>query len=461
MRAIASFVVLVLLLAGTTGAATTPAQRCQSAKNKAAGKYAACRLNAEAKFATTADGAARATALQKCLAQYASTWPGLETKAMAAGGACPSVGDQAAIQGFIDANTSALAAALAGGTLASCPGLAECQADLTTCEAAPRGQPFKTGQTTCWADFPVHAIPPPVLPGTVIPCEGTGQDGAFQAGLARAYVDNGDGTITDTNTGLMWEKLADDDSVHDKDTTYQRQFPVEIPISPGPGLPNAIRLELKMEALNGGSGFAGYRDWRVPSVNELLSITSWEPFGAVGGDPVFNTGCVPGCTVLTCSCPGGGPFWSSTRAGIGYLIVGDVGVAFGNGPFSPIAFANLRAVRGGSIMTTTTTTSPTPTTTTTPPPGVCCARPDSGGLAACTMLVSAAECESLTGGVGSVQSGVCRNDGTCGVPTAPGECCDTQPGGPCVVFSSGTRNLCSGPGAVFSASAVCTVTGCQ
>src|SRR5262249_28646587 len=51
MRAIASFVVLVLLLAGTTGAATTPAQRCQSAKNKAAGKYAACRLNAEAKFA--------------------------------------------------------------------------------------------------------------------------------------------------------------------------------------------------------------------------------------------------------------------------------------------------------------------------------------------------------------------------------------------------------------------------
>jgi hypothetical protein len=447
MRGIASFV-LVLLLAGTTGAATAPAQRCQSAKNKEAGKYAACRLNAEAKFAATGDGAARATALQKCLAQYAATWPGLETKAVAAGGACPSVSDQAAIQGFIDANTSALAAALAGGTLVSCPGLAECQADVTRCEAVPRGQTIKTGFTTCYAGFPLQAgSPPPVPPGTVIPCAGTGQDGEFQAGLAPAYVDNGDGTITDTNTGLMWEKLSGDGSVHDRSAPYNQVIPIGFRTDH-----LWVRIEEKMAALNGGSGFAGYRDWRVPNLNELESIDLPQIVA-----PAFNTGCVVGCTVLTCSCPGGAS-WSSTSTPFGWIPGGPFGGFSGS---IPPEFG-LRAVRGGSVPTTTTTpTSSTTTTTTTTLPPVCCGFTGGGG---CT-IVSAAEC----GSIGSVQSGVCRNDGTCGVPTAPGDCCDTaaipsfaSSGLNCYVLASNTKGSCdSGTGAVFSPSAVCTATGCQ
>ncbi len=47
-----------------------------------------------------------------------------------------------------------------------------------------------TGQTTCWS----HS-------GSVISCPGTGHDGDIQAGATLAYVDNGDGTITDVNTG--------------------------------------------------------------------------------------------------------------------------------------------------------------------------------------------------------------------------------------------------------------------
>jgi hypothetical protein len=72
-----------------------------------------------------------------------------------------------------------------------------------------QGQRLKTGQTLCYDDV-----------GTVIACAGTGQDAELQKGLAGAYTDNGNGTITDTGTGLMWEKLSDDGTIHDKDTAY-------------------------------------------------------------------------------------------------------------------------------------------------------------------------------------------------------------------------------------------------
>ncbi|HXQ21453.1 MAG TPA: hypothetical protein VN812_07255, partial [Candidatus Acidoferrales bacterium] len=49
----------------------------------------------------------------------------------------------------------------------------------------------------------------------------------FTAALAKAdkkgpcrYVDNGDGTVSDLNTGLMWEKKTNDGSVHDESNVY-------------------------------------------------------------------------------------------------------------------------------------------------------------------------------------------------------------------------------------------------
>jgi hypothetical protein len=58
----------------------------------------------------------------------------------------------------------------------------------------------ETGQTTCYD-----------TEGDVIPCAGTGQDGDIQAGVAwpdPRFRDNGDGTVTDNLTGLMWLKDA-------------------------------------------------------------------------------------------------------------------------------------------------------------------------------------------------------------------------------------------------------------
>src|SRR4051812_39636776 len=59
------------------------------------------------------------------------------------------------------------------------------------------GGPLETGQTTCFNTT-----------GNVIACSGTGEDGDLRLGLSRSFTDNGDGTITDNKTGLMWEKLA-------------------------------------------------------------------------------------------------------------------------------------------------------------------------------------------------------------------------------------------------------------
>src|SRR5205814_8852509 len=66
-----------------------------------------------------------------------------------------------------------------------------------------------TGQTTCWNSS-----------GAVISCAGTGEDGELRKGAPLTYVDNGDGTVTDVNTGLMWEKLSHDGTVHDEHNTY-------------------------------------------------------------------------------------------------------------------------------------------------------------------------------------------------------------------------------------------------
>src|SRR5207244_11210691 len=110
----------------------------------------------------------------------------------------------------------------------------------------------------------------------------------LQKGAPLSYTDNGDGTITDNNTGLMWEKLSMDGSVHDVSNTYTW----------------ANAFAQHVATLNGTS-FAGHTDWRVPNVKELQNIVP-----AVS--PAFNNNCTSGCTVLTCSCTASSGYWSST-----------------------------------------------------------------------------------------------------------------------------------------------------
>ena len=295
---------MCVALVGTTmirtGAAhgASVADKCEAAKNKVAGKYALCRQKAEAKAIKTAS----TPDFTKCDPKFSQKWATAEA---AGGGMCPTQNDEAAMQSCIAAHTSEVAAALMSGGTCGSGGLPE------------------TGQTQCDQGG-----------GTLGACPGSpaGQDGAVLAGAPRSYTDNGDGTITDNVTGLMWEKLSNDGTIHDYTNTYDWYS----------------AFTTKIAALNSESGFAGHTDWRLPNQFELYSLVDFGLFPLVI-DPAFNTGCAPGCNVTTCSCTWSGDYWSSTT--YQPIPIDAWSVDFGSGIVDVLNKSTgpfVRAVRGGS-----------------------------------------------------------------------------------------------------------------
>jgi hypothetical protein len=175
------------------------------------------------------------------------------------------------------------------------------------------------------------------------------------------FVDNGDGTITDMHTGMMWEKkitldgtpsLAD---VHDADNRYSWSWLCSVstrycqPTANGEALCNAnaqgetackqcMREEGTCSAppacTNDGrvcsgndtawtwvaalnvSRFAGYADWRLPNASELQELVDYEQ----GTPPMINVafhggGCGNTCIDLgdpACSCAQSDGYWSAS-----------------------------------------------------------------------------------------------------------------------------------------------------
>jgi hypothetical protein len=66
-----------------------------------------------------------------------------------------------------------------------------------------------------------------------------------------------------------------------------------------------------LATLNGGAGFAEHTDWRIPNHLELESLLDLGS-NTIAAYPEFNSGCVAGCTVLTCSCTAASNYWTST-----------------------------------------------------------------------------------------------------------------------------------------------------
>ncbi len=79
------------------------------------------------------------------------------------------------------------------------------------------------------------------------------------------WVDNGDGTVTDNLTDLVWEKKTDDGGIHDWDNSYTWSTG-----EPWPG--NGTAFTAFLGGLNSAGGFAGANDWRLPAFGELMTI---------------------------------------------------------------------------------------------------------------------------------------------------------------------------------------------
>jgi hypothetical protein len=118
MLAVGVATALALLSGGTARAGLTPEQKCQSGKDKAAGKYANCRQKAEAKLVTTGDTAKYNLAISKCETQFADKWAMLETARNASCLDAPLT--QAQFKAVIDGDSANITTALGGGGLVWC-----------------------------------------------------------------------------------------------------------------------------------------------------------------------------------------------------------------------------------------------------------------------------------------------------------------------------------------------------
>ncbi len=120
----------------------------------------------------------------------------------------------------------------------------------TSTTSTPTTPIVDTGQDRCYNNTGEISCPSPGEPFY-------GQDAQYE-GTQPSYQNNGDGTVTDLNTGLMWQKTPGDKVTFD-------------------------------EAVAGAETFnlAGYDDWRLPTIKELYSLilfSGTDPSGYEGSN---------------------------------------------------------------------------------------------------------------------------------------------------------------------------------
>ena len=166
-----------------------------------------------------------------------------------------------------------------------------------------------TGQTLCYDSS-----------GDEIDCTGTGQDGAYNIN-PMSFTDNADGTVTDKNTGLMWQK-HDDGNRHN---WYQASGTVHKTHNP------------TAKDVCGSLTLGSHSDWRLPTKKELMSIAD---YGIPSPGPMIMTTYFPDAYSAW--------YWSSTT------YAGSPGLAwymdFNNGDvgdYDKDYIDHVRCVRGG------------------------------------------------------------------------------------------------------------------
>lgn len=97
--------------------------------------------------------------------------------------------------------------------------------------------------------------------------------------IAGRYIDHGNGTITDTQSSLMWKKCSEGQS----DNTCNGEV-------------SRYEWDDAMSRFKGGVSFAGYSDWRMPTKEELKSLvycsngknSPWSDFEPCGDEGTYQ-----------------------------------------------------------------------------------------------------------------------------------------------------------------------------
>jgi Protein of unknown function (DUF1566)/Collagen triple helix repeat (20 copies) len=139
------------------------------------------------------------------------------------------------------------------------------------------------------------------LPSCTVPDVAVLYNGAFICKSAVPhYVDNGDGTITDNTTGLMWEKKTgvlgpfggNISDVHDVNNQYSWSSTDNLNLPNGSlytefllALNDIVRTSVLFGATN---CFANHCDWRIPEVGELRTIISTDSSCVSSANPCID-----------------------------------------------------------------------------------------------------------------------------------------------------------------------------
>ncbi|MGD9353293.1 MAG: DUF1566 domain-containing protein [Desulfobacterales bacterium] len=124
-----------------------------------------------------------------------------------------------------------------------------------------------TGQIICYDDL-----------DELVTCPAAGEPFYGQdyqhGGLQPSYADNGDGTVTDNVTGLMWQQSPDTDGDGDIDAADKLSYD---------------------EAIDRASTMTlgGYTDWRLPTIKELYSLIDFSGVDPSGYEGTDTSGLVP------------------------------------------------------------------------------------------------------------------------------------------------------------------------
>jgi hypothetical protein len=194
----------------------------------------------------------------------------------------------------------------AGPASADPPVPGDTRGGASTLGGTPGSRLPDTGITTCYCDGEGGSCSQTLWGGNSCPGPGQryyGQDANYR-GRQPSYQSNGDETITDQVTGLMWQQADGGSHSWDDAATYCQ-----------------------------GLELGGHADWRLPSRKELLSIVDYGKTNPAI-DPVFS------CSISV--------YWSDTPRAVYPGFAWYVSFENGSSNYTFMDYANpVRCVRGG------------------------------------------------------------------------------------------------------------------